>query len=201
MALLPKDPAKQKLVLYALLPFIGLFAYWYFVHEPKVLELEALETRLDGLTFSNQTAKAIAARGGPELESRLAIYEHHIERVEQLIPSREEVPGLLNAVTARAQGAGVDLAGYKPGGEEQGDHYSRQFYDISVHGTYHSVGQFLGSIGSLPRIITATGLRLAPRSAETARDGSQILTASFRIETYILPQPGDSAAVAGGVNQ
>jgi type IV pilus assembly protein PilO len=190
MALLPQDPARQKLVLIALLPFVGAFAYWYFLHQPKVLEIEALEQRLETLAHSNQTARAIAANGGPELENRLAIYEQHMLQVEQLIPSREEVPALLNSVTARAQSSGVELAGYKPGGEESGGHYSRQFYEISVLGSYHDLGDFLASIGSLPRIITATGLKLTPR-AESARDGSQILNASFRIETYILPSPED----------
>jgi type IV pilus assembly protein PilO len=200
MALLPQDPARQKLVLIALLPFVGAFAYWYFLHQPKVLDIEALEQRLETLAHSNQTARAIAANGGPELENRLAIYEQHMFRVEQLIPSREEVPALLNSVTARAQSAGVELAGYKPGGEEAGAHYSRQFYDISVLGSYHDVGQFLASIGSLPRIITATGLKLTPRP-ETARDGSQILNASFRIETYILPSAEDLAKATDTAGQ
>jgi type IV pilus assembly protein PilO len=191
MALLPQDPAKQKMVLLALLPFVGAFAYWYFLHQPKVLELEQLGLRLATLEQSNQTARAIAAQGGPELESQLAIYEHHMQRVEQLIPSREEVPRLLNSVTARAQTAGVDLAGYKPGGEQQASHYLRMHYDISVIGAYHDIGQFLSSIGSLDRIITPTGLRLAPLP-HTARDGSQLLTASFRIETYVLPAPGQT---------
>jgi type IV pilus assembly protein PilO len=171
MALLPQDPARQKLVLLALLPLLGAFAYWYFLHEPKAVELDTLAQRLESLSASNRTAKAIAANGGPELEHRLAIYEHHMARVEQLIPSREEVPALLNSVTARAQSSGVELAGYKPGGEEQGDHYSRQFYDISVVGRYHDVGEFLAAVGSLPRIVTATGLKLTPRT-ERARDGA-----------------------------
>lgn len=194
MALLPQDPAKQKQLLIGLLPLVLLFGYYYYLHTPRVEEIHGLESRLEALEQRNEIARTIAQRSGPELEQRLAIYEQHMHRLEQLIPTREEVPGLLNSVTARAQQAGVELAGYRPAGEEAGDHYSRQVYEISVLGSYHSVGGFLSEIGSLPRIITPTSLSLQPRSETLTRDGSQMVLASFRIETYILPVAGEQPA-------
>jgi type IV pilus assembly protein PilO len=187
MALLPQDPARQKQVLIALLPLLLLFAFYYFLHAPRVEAIQQLEDRLDALEQRNVVARAIAERSGPELEQRLAIYEQHMERLEQLIPTREEVPGLLNSVTARAQQAGVDLAGYRPAGEEAGEHYSKQVYEIGVLGAYHNIGSFLSAIGSLPRIITPTSLSLQPQPDALTRDGSQQVLASFRIETYVLP--------------
>jgi type IV pilus assembly protein PilO len=194
MALLPQDPAKQKQLLLGLLPLLALFMYFYFLHSPRVLEIQDLEGRLETLEQRNVVARAIAERSGPELEQRLAVYEQHMHRLEQLIPTREEVPGLLNSVTARAQQAGVELANYRPAGEEAGEHYSRQVYEISVLGSYHSIGGFLSEVGSLPRIITPTSLSLQPRPDAMTRDGAQQLLASFRIETYILPSRYDAPA-------
>jgi type IV pilus assembly protein PilO len=191
MAFMPQDPAKQKQILFGLLPLLALFVFYYYVHSPRTLEIEEHEIRLQTLEQKNTVAQGIAARSGPELEQRLAIYEQHMERLEQLIPRREEVPGLLNSVTLRAQDAGVDLAGYRPASEEAGAHYSRQVYEINVLGSFHNVGSFLSQIGSLPRIITPTSLNLSVQQGAETRDGSQKLLASFRIETYVLPEPGD----------
>lgn len=191
MALLPQDPAKQKQILFGMLPLLALFAFYYFVHSPRTLDIEERDMRLQTLEQKNAIAKGIADRAGPELEERLAIYEQHMERLEQLIPRREEVPGLLNSVTMRANDAGVDLAGYRPAGEEAGDYYSRQVYEINVLGSFHNVGSFLSQIGSLPRIITPTSMNLMVQQGVETRDGSQKLLASFRIETYVLPEPGE----------
>jgi type IV pilus assembly protein PilO len=187
MALMPQDPAKQKQLLLALVPLLLAFGFYYFVHTPRMEEVETLESRLLELEHKNNAARIVADRSGPELEQRLAIFEQHISRLEQLIPTREEVPGLLNSVTARAQQAGVELNQYRPIGEEQGDHYSRQIYEISVLGGFHSIGSVLAEVGSLPRIITPTSLTLALRPDAETRDGDQMLLASFRIETYVLP--------------
>jgi type IV pilus assembly protein PilO len=197
MALLPKDPAQQKLVLLGLLPLLGAFAFWYFVHAGTVEEIERLEVRLEQLTMSNERARVLAERGGPELENRLAIYEQHMQRLEQLIPSREEVPALLNSVVSRADAAGIELGGYRPGGEEARPHYSRQSYELSVIGTYHEIGSFLAAVGSLPRIINTSNVMLRPEP-RTRTDGSQVLRATFRIETYILPTPGEAQANQAG---
>jgi type IV pilus assembly protein PilO len=189
MALLPQDPAKQKQLLIGLLPLLLLLAFYYLLHLPRTEEIEQREARLEELETKNNVAAAIAQRGGPELERRLAIYEQHIQRLEQLIPTAEEVPRLLNSVTSRAQAVGVELTAYRPAGDEAGEHYSRRVYEISVLGSYHDIGGFLAEIGSLERIITPTSVTLLPQPAET-RDGSQRLLASFRIETYVLPELG-----------
>jgi type IV pilus assembly protein PilO len=191
MAFMPQDPAKQKQILFGLLPLLALFAFYYFMHSPRTLEIEERDMRLQALEQRNTVARGIAERSGPELEQRLAIYEQHMDRLEQLIPRREEVPGLLNSVTLRAQDAGVDLAGYRPASEEAGEYYSRQVYEINVLGSFHNVGSFLSQIGSLPRIITPTSLNLSVQQGVETRDGSQKLLAAFRIETYVLPEPGE----------
>jgi Tfp pilus assembly protein PilO len=46
-------------------------------------------------------------------------------------------------------------------------------------------------VGSLPRIITPVEFKLQSNTNETdRRTGSPLLNASFRIVTYIVPEPG-----------
>ncbi len=186
MALLPSDPKARNRFLLGLLPVLLLVGYWHFLHSKATEEIAAAEQRLETLETKNAAARAIAARGGPELEKKLAVYEEHMARLEELIPRSEEVPELLHAMELRARESGVDLALLKPEVQTQVDYYTKQVYAMSVIGAYHDVGRFLTAVGSLPRIVTPVELELKPRN-ETDKQGQMKLDAQFKIQTYILP--------------
>lgn len=196
MALLPTDPAQQKRLLIGLIPLVLAFAYYQFMHRERAETIASLESNLEQLERNNATMRALAANGGPELERRLAVYEQHMLRLEELIPRREQVPELLHAMTLRAQTSGVELTRMKPEGEEASPYYTRQTYEVGVRGTYHDVGQFLAQVGSLPRIITPTDFRVLATGFTDRNTGGPLLNASFRIITYIVPElvaPVDTA--------
>lgn len=186
MALLPTDPQQQKKLLAGIIALLIVFAYWYFVHGEKTKEITALESRLEQLETRNAAARARAQQGGPDLEKRLALYEEHVARLEELVPRSEEVPELLHDLTLRAQESGIDLAKMKPDQQMPGPYYTLHTYDIVVYGSYHDVGRYLASIGSLPRIVTPYNLKLQSRK-ETDRSGAEKLQADFRIKAYVLP--------------
>lgn len=203
MALLPQDPEKQKKILLAVVPLLGAFFYWYSPHAKATAEIVEMQERLEVLETANNTARIKAAQGGAELEKKLALYAEHIGRLEQLIPQREEVPQLLHAMAQQAQETGVDLAAMRPAEETPGQFYTKQTYELGAIGAYHQLGQFLASIGSLRRIVTATGLSVSP-TQRTTRTGEAELQAKFRIETYVIPAqgtpaPADSQGAAGNV--
>src|SRR5687768_2391150 len=195
MGLLPSDEKQQKKLLIGIIPLLLLLGYWYLFHGAKAEEVEIMRTRLEALEQNNNTARAIASQGSArDLERRLELYEEHMERLEQLIPSGEEVPDLLNMIATRAEGTDVQLALMRPEEDVASEFYRRVTYEMGVIGRFHDVGRFLSEVGSLPRIVTPIDLTLRRRS----REGSNpTLEASFRIETYVLPQAGDSVGAAG----
>lgn len=188
MALLPDDPRQQKKLLIGLLPLIALGAYWYLYHSKRREEISALEARVESLVAKNETARARAMSGGPELERRLALYERHIARLEELVPKSEEVPQLLYDMALRAQEHGVELARMRPYSSEPGAFYTLETYDIGVFGRYHNIGRFLTAVGSLPRIVVPFNISLEPR-AGVSEDDPLRLQALFRIKTYTIPTP------------
>lgn len=189
MALMPKNPDQQKKLLAGLVPLLMLFGYYQFVHTKRSTEIEKLETELETLETGNAAAKVLAGQGGPDLQQRLAVLEQHMTRLEELIPNREEVADLLHSMGVRAQSTGVELTRMKPEVEEQGTYYTKQTYEIGIKGTYHRVGEYLAEVGSLPRIVTPIEFKLQSNTNETDRSGLPLLSANFRIVTYIVPEP------------
>jgi type IV pilus assembly protein PilO len=184
---LPKSPEQQKRLLIGILPLLLAFVYYQFVHGKKVDEVAALQTRFEQLDAQNAAMRPQALTGGAELQQKLALFEQHMKRLEELIPQSEEVPQLLNSMSERAQDAQVDLSLMRPQAEVPGQFYTEQSYEIAVIGGYHEVGRYLGMIASLSRIITPVELKVEPRQGDTLRDGTPRLTAAFRIITYVIP--------------
>lgn len=193
---LPDDPAKQKRILIGMLPFVLVGAYWYFLHGDYTAEVQAMETRLERLETRNAQARARATQS-QQLEERLELFERHVVRLEQLVPRSEEVSQLLSQVHQRAEHVGVEVARFTPGRTDAGPHYNRRTFDMTVLGSYHNIGRFLGEVGSLPRIITPTDLRVVRNNVRSGDDGP-VLEASFRIETYVLPDRAPGAGAGGG---
>lgn len=193
MALLPKDPQKQKLVLIGLVPIVLAVAYYQFLYRPRRTQIDELQTRYETLASQNKAAEATLARYGPNLGRQLAIYEQHLAVIERLIPRRNDIPNLLVAMGEQAQANQVQWGGFVPAAEEAGQYYSKQSYEISVSGLYHDIGSYLSAIGSLPRIVKPGGMDLKVTTARNPRDPSlpPLLRARFDVETYVLPTPGD----------
>jgi type IV pilus assembly protein PilO len=205
MALPPLDPQQRKQLLYggALLALLA-FGFYDRVYTPRKAGMAELETRLEQLKTVNTRSRAITRGGSTEMDQQLALYRQQLELAEGLIPSDEELPNLLDAISAEAQRTGVELTLIQPVGATEEEYYTRRVYDMAVVGGYHQIGEFLTRVASLPRIVTPTNLTVAPRDGASGRPaaprpaGQPVpLEARFSVETYVIPStPVDDDASA-----
>lgn len=200
MALIPEDPKRRNAVIVGVLALVAFYffnAYWW---SGKKEDIQALNTRYEALEGQNRRAEILATRGAEDLEERLALYERHIQELEKLIPRRQEVASLIADVTREAIRTDVEVAEFRPEGDELGAFYTKSSYEFQVIGDYHNIGDYLASIASLPRIVTPVELELTQWTGSdvVARDMDAPVLARFRIETYVLPEPGEVRPTPGG---
>lgn len=201
MALPPLQPEQRKQLLYGGV-VLALLAFGFYtqVYEKRNADIAALETRLEALNTVNTRSRAIARGAEGDVDQQLALYRQQLELAEGLIPSAEELPDLLDLVSAEAQRTGVELTLIQPVGATEEAYYTRRVYDLAVVGRYHAIGEFLTRVASLPRIVTPTNLTVSPVGAapvQRARGAPQDpsgaepveLEARFSIETYVIPSP------------
>jgi type IV pilus assembly protein PilO len=204
MALLPDDPKQRNALLVGILAVALFYFFWSFWYTPQKAQVDELEAQLSQLDFENQRARIISARGGTDLQERLALYEQHVGQLERLIPQHEEFIALLQDITAETRRHGIEINSLSPGPGEAGAFYTKETYEIQVIGDYHDIGRFLGTIASLPRIITPMDLELAPFEGMDGVLNTEYeapLVARLRIQTYILPAGGSSPPVEGAEGQ
>jgi type IV pilus assembly protein PilO len=171
----------------------GFHTYWY---TPRRAEVDELQERVDQIQNRNRNAQIAAARGGADLEARIALYQRHMSALEQLIPANEEVPQLMRTISVQARLSGVSLSGLEPEADVPGEHYTQMIWRVNAFGEYDNVGRFLTSIASLPRIATPVDLELAPYPVPAGApvEYTDPVLATFRIHLYVLPQSAPAAA-------
>lgn len=170
-------------------------AYGYFMYLPKREELAAIEAHVATLDKKNEQAKVDLASGSVEkLKAQAIEYEASLKLLQQLVPTTNEVPALLENVSTAARRVGLDLASVEPMPVLAGEQFDTYRYKVSVKGGYHALAGFLTNVGSLNRIVAPVALDLkdaTPADKKKARpkNGESTLDTDFQIQTYIAHSP------------
>ena len=175
-------------------------AYGYFMYLPKRADLDKIAQHVDALDKKNAIAKADLASGSvAKLKAQAVEYQASLKVLQQLVPTTNEVPALLENVSTAARRVGLDLASVEPMPVLSGEQFDTYRYKVSVKGGYHALAGFLTNVGSLNRIVAPVALDMKEQNAadkkkSRAKEGESSLDTDFQIQTYIA----HSAAAAGG---
>jgi type IV pilus assembly protein PilO len=199
---MPESQRDQGMLAVAILSFLAIGAYWYFMYNPKSLELTTLRGRVDTLVIRNNTIRADIARGAAtRLKEEAEEYGRLLQVFRQLVPVANEVPTLVDQISGAARQTGLDLGNIDPLGVIPGEIFDTHRYRMTVTGPYHRLAQFLDNVGSLTRIVAPMNLTLNPSSRSVKVGPAELaLDASFEIQTFVakVPLPAPGAPPAGG---
>lgn len=170
-------------------------AYGYFLYMPKRDELAAIEEHVSVLDKKNKQAEADLANGSvAKLKAQAVEYDASLKVLQQLVPTTNEVPALLENVSTAARRVGLDLASVEPMPVLTGEQFDTYRYKVSVHGGYHALAGFLTNVGSMNRIVAPVALDLkqalpADKKKARPKEGESTLDTDFQIQTYIAHSP------------
>ena len=188
MAIGPTNQRDQILTAVAVVAFALVGAYWYFVYDPKTVDVDKLSAHVDSLDMANQQAKAQLTKGSvAAIRAEAAAYRENLDLMRTLVPAGNEVPALLEQVSTAARRARLDIAGVEPEPLIEGELFDTYRYKVKLNGSYHEVGEVLSNIGSLNRIIAPLNLNLVLNTqARGSNANRQVLSAVFEIQTYVV---------------
>jgi Tfp pilus assembly protein PilO len=154
-------------------------------------QVQALRDSIASLTAQTDSVKRDLAKGSVEdLRKKTEAYRGTLETLRQLVPDKNEVPGLIDAISTRAKVRGAHLAAITPQPVENGPApFDTYRYQMSVIGHYDEIGEFLADVAGLRRIIVPIDLSLVAAQAAAARalgDTSKaMLEAKFMVKTFV----------------
>ncbi len=186
----------QMLVAVSVMAFALGGAYGYFLYMPKRAQLATVEEHVIALDAKNEFARKELANGNvARLTQQAAEYRASLAVLQELVPTTNEVPALLENVSTAARRVGLDLASVEPMPVIEGDMFDTYRYKVSVKGGYHAVAGFLANVGSLNRIVApiAVDVKIIDKKKAKPRSGESALDTDFQIQTYIA-RPASAAA-------
>lgn len=174
-------PNKQKIIiLVALLLAVAALSF-FFLLKPKYAELNDLKVKLDTLQQQIQKDRQVAANL-PLLLKEYDKLNRELAAALTELPNQKEIPALLTSVTDEGKKAGLDFLVFKPGTEVKLDFYASVPVDITVAGSFKSVGDFFAAVGSLPRIVNISNVNFSDIKSAGDRTGLKVtcLATTFR---------------------
>lgn len=160
---------------------VGLSVLFYmYVFTPKAETITEQNAHVDALTSANQkAANELKAGNLRQLKEDAAKYAENLAVMRQLVPTVNEVPGLLEQVSNSARRVGLDIASVTPQPVASGgENYDAHRYRLIVKGGYNNMTEFLTNVGSLPRIVNPMVLKM--KMADGANNQPQLGTGPMR---------------------
>ncbi|MBM7072294.1 type 4a pilus biogenesis protein PilO [Shewanella sp. 202IG2-18] len=167
----------------AILVFIG--SYFFFISD----ELSALD---------RMQSKEAQLRNDFKLKYQMAanlkLYREQLSEMEgqfsellKMLPSKNEMPGLLDDLTFVATDAGLRINSLNWEDPVQQDFYVELPIKISVVGDYHEIGNMISNIAKLPRIVSL-------HDFSVKKEKSELLQMEIFAKTYRFKEVGDSVS-------
>lgn len=178
-------PTPVKTAAAVLVSILVAIAGVYYVHQPQIDELNALEQEELSLktAFEGKQKKAVNLQ---DYRDQLAQIEMFLADMLKQMPTKAEVASLLIDISQTGLASGLEFKLFQPSGEVRKDFYSELPISIQVIGRYEELGLFVSGVAALPRIVTVHDVNIVPlaKDVKTAKDASGQLLMSAVIKTY-----------------
>jgi type IV pilus assembly protein PilO len=179
----PKDPglwpmAPKVVILLSLFSALVAAAWWFGwnVQLEELQRSEAEETRLK----EDWVAKKKQAVNLEAHKAQLVQINNSFGVLLKQLPNQSEIGDLLVDINKAAQGRGLLVDLFRPGGEAPKGFYAEVPIALQVTGSYHDFGAFAGDIAQLPRIVTLNDLDIV-----SPKDGALIIKTTAKTFRYL----------------
>lgn len=155
-----KLPLSNKILIVVVLNAVIAGLFYYFLLDPKRVEMTLLKTNLDDLTAEIESNRRIAA-DIPKFEQEKAALEEQFKKALEQLPNEKEIPNLIDSISMSAKTSGLKIILFQPGVEVPKGFYSDVPVNMEVEGTFDSLYKFSEKVGKLPRIVNIGGLNIS----------------------------------------
>ena len=165
----PNDPGQWPL-LPRVAALVGVFLLivvggWWFDWSDQLTQLDTKQK--EELTLKDDwVAKKRQAVNLPEYKRQLSEIDRQFGALLKQLPNRSEIESLLADINQAGLGRGLQFELFKPGSEAMKHFYAELPIAVRVTGGYHDLGEFVGDVAQMPRIVTLNDIAI-----EAQKDG------------------------------
>lgn len=139
---------------FAILLALCVFAAGYFLVVSDAIDVYNAEQNKEVQLRDDFKNKYQLAANLKLYREQLAIMEEQFAELLKMLPSENEMPGLLDDLTFAATDAGLRIKSLNWEIEIERDFYIEFPIKMSVTGDYHQIGNMVSGVAKLPRIVS-----------------------------------------------
>ncbi|WP_172202672.1 type 4a pilus biogenesis protein PilO [Niveibacterium sp. COAC-50] len=129
-----------------------------------------------------------------EYKRQLTEIDRQFGALLKQLPSKTEMENLLIDINQAGLGRGLQFELWKPNSESPKDFYAELPIALRVTGNYHDLGNFVGDVAKLPRIVTLNDLVIEPRKDGTLKMDALAVTYRYLDDEEVAKQKREKAA-------
>ena len=158
-------PLLPRLAAFAVVMLLAVLVGWFVVLADAQATLDAERAKEPTLKedFRGKLAQAVNL---PELRKQKSQVEEYVTQLEKQLPGKAEMDALLSDINQAGLGRGLQFELFRPGQVVVKDFYAELPIAVRVTGSYHDLGEFVGDVAQMPRIVTLNDIAI-----ETQKDG------------------------------
>ncbi|ACJ28819.1 Pilus assembly protein, PilO [Shewanella piezotolerans WP3] len=177
-------------VVFATLLAICVFVGSYFLFVSDALDALNAEQQKEQQLKSDFKSKYQLAANLKLYREQLAVMEVQFAELLKMLPSQNEMPGLLDDITFVATDAGLRINSLDWDSEIVREFYIEFPINIAVSGDYHQLGHLVSGVAKLPRIVSLHDFVIK-------RDDSGGLAMDILAKTYRFKEGAELPAEKG----
>lgn len=165
---------------FAILLALSIFAAGYFFILSDVIDVYKAEKNKEIQLRDDFKNKYQFAANLKLYREQLTIMEEQFAELLKMLPSENEMPGLLDDLTFAATDAGLRIKSLNWEQEIQRDFYIEFPIKMTVTGSYHQLGHMVSGVAKLPRIVSLHDFTI--KRDETGNLAMDILAKTYRFK-------------------
>jgi type IV pilus assembly protein PilO len=186
---MPVTQREQLMVIIGFLGLAGAGLFWYYKYGPETTKLAVQSAKLDTLEDEISSIKTALQRGTvAQLNAQAKAYSANLSAMQELIPTKNMVPGLLEQISTAARRTGLDVGNIQPLGVEAGADFEAHKYQLTINGGYHEIAGFLTNVSSLSRIVVPMHIQMGalpvPQTGQI--DPRKTSQAIVQLHTFVM---------------
>ncbi len=186
---------KQVKIVFATFLGIIIFVAGYFLFISDAVDILKREQDKEIALREDFKAKYQLAANLNLYREQLAVMEVQFAELLKMLPSQNEMPGLLDDLTFVATDSALGIQSLEWQEEIQRDFYIEFPISMSVTGNYHEMGQFVSEVAKLPRIVSLHDFVI--KRNDSGSLGMEILAKTYRFKEG-AELPADKNGTKGG---
>jgi type IV pilus assembly protein PilO len=164
-----------------------------FGYAPRAAEIAQLEEEYEKISADLMKAKQTASRL-PQVKAEYEQLSAKWEEAKTLLPTEKEMAELLSQVTVAGQRSNVEFLLFQPKPPTPQEIYMENPIEVTVQGGYHDIGNFLGRLGNLPRIVNVKSVDLKNVANPSGSELPDVVEANLQLAAYTLMSQEQRAA-------